>query len=173
MTNYELMLILNPTASDDAREKSMKDLKALLKTHKAKVGKEDIWGEKKLAYKINKSETGFYALLEVSIEGTELKKLTNPMNLNENIWRYMFVKIEEEKDTKTTTKSTCPLAEEAIDYKNVDLLRKYITKFGKIIPRYYSNVCLKNQKKLATAIKRARTMALIPFVKSFDPNHEG
>ena len=45
--------------------------------------------------------------------------------------------------------------------------------FGKIVPRYYSNVSLKNQKKLAKAIKRARIMALIPFVKSFDPNFEG
>lgn len=66
----------------------------------------------------------------------------------------------------------CPLAEENIDYKNVELLKKYITKFGKIVPRYYSGVCLKNQKKLSNAIKKARIMALIPFVKSYDPNHE-
>ena len=70
-------------------------------------------------------------------------------------------------------KKTCPLEGENIDYKNVDLLKKYITKFGKIVPRYYSNVSLKNQKKLAKAIKRARMMALLPFVKSYDPNYEG
>ena len=69
-------------------------------------------------------------------------------------------------------KVTCPLEGQNIDYKNVELLKKYITKFGKIVPRYYSNVSLKNQKKLAKAIKRARMMALIPFVKSFDPSHE-
>lgn len=73
--------------------------------------------------------------------------------------------------SKSTTK--CPLDGEVIDYKNVELLKKYITKFGKIVPRYYSGVCLKNQKKLAIAIKRARMMALLPFVKKFDPNHEG
>lgn len=66
----------------------------------------------------------------------------------------------------------CPLAGVNIDYKNVELLKKYITKFGKIVPKYYSGVCLKNQKKLAKAIKRARMMALLPFVKSFDPNFE-
>lgn len=71
-----------------------------------------------------------------------------------------------------TTKK-CPLEGENIDYKNVELLKKYITKFGKIVPRYYSGVCLKNQKKLARAIKRARIMALLPFVKGFDPNYEG
>ncbi|MCP4524262.1 MAG: 30S ribosomal protein S18 [Candidatus Gracilibacteria bacterium] len=70
-------------------------------------------------------------------------------------------------------KEACPLDGQNIDYKNVELLKKYTTKFGKIVPRYYSGVCLKNQKKLANAIKKARVMALIPFVKKFDPNFEG
>lgn len=71
------------------------------------------------------------------------------------------------------TDNKCPLDGQNIDYKNVELLKKYITKFGKIVPRYYSGVSLKNQKKLAKEIKRARVMALIPFVKSYDPNFEG
>ncbi len=72
-----------------------------------------------------------------------------------------------------STKKECPLEGQNIDYKNVELLKKYITKFGKIVPRYYSGVSLKNQKKLSQAIKRARIMALIPFVKSYDPNFQG
>ena len=71
------------------------------------------------------------------------------------------------------TKTICPLDGQDINYKNVELLKKYVTKFGKITPRYYSGVSLKNQKKLANAIKKARIMALIPFVKNFDPNFEG
>lgn len=71
------------------------------------------------------------------------------------------------------TKKECPLEGQEIDYKNVELLKKYITKFGKIVPRYYSGVSLKNQKKLSKAIKRARIMALLPFLKNFDPNYEG
>jgi len=70
-------------------------------------------------------------------------------------------------------KKVCPLEGQDINYKNVELLKKYLTKFGKIVPRYYSGVSLKNQKKLAKAIKRARIMALIPFVKKYDPNFEG
>jgi len=68
------------------------------------------------------------------------------------------------------TNTKCPLDWIEIDYKNVELLSKYITKFGKIVPRYYSHVSLKNQKKLANAIKRARMMALLPFVKWYDVN---
>ena len=71
------------------------------------------------------------------------------------------------------SKTICPLDGQNIDYKNVELLKKYITKFGKITPRYYTKVSLKNQKKLANAIKKARIMALLPFVKKFDPNFGG
>lgn len=72
----------------------------------------------------------------------------------------------------TKDNKKCPLEGVNIDYKNIELLSKYITKFWKIVPRYYSGVSLKNQKKLAIAIKRARMMALLPFVKKFDPNYE-
>ena len=70
-------------------------------------------------------------------------------------------------------KTNCPLEWQNIDYKNTELLKKYITKFWKITPRYYTWVCLKNQKKLSNEIKKARMMALLPFVKKYDPNFEG
>ena len=54
------------------------------------------------------------------------------------------------------TKTICPLDGQDINYKNVELLKKYVTKFGKITPRYYSGVSLKNQKKLANAIIEAQ-----------------
>lgn len=44
------------------------------------------------------------------------------------------------------TNNKCPLEGVKIDYKDVELLKKYVTKFGKITPRYYTGVCLKNQK---------------------------
>ena len=63
---------------------------------------------------------------------------------------------------------TCDFCEEninQIDYKNIRLLRKYLTKYSKITPRYYSGTCLKHQKRLSKAIKNARIMALIPFTR--------
>jgi small subunit ribosomal protein S18 len=65
------------------------------------------------------------------------------------------------------TKKECPINAawiKHIDYKDTELLKKYLTKFNRIIPRYYSGTTLGNQKKLATAIKRARFMALLPYV---------
>ena len=51
-----------------------------------------------------------------------------------------------------------------IDYKDVDLLRKFVSERGKILPRRVTGTSAKYQRKLTKAIKRARTMALIPFV---------
>ena len=46
---------------------------------------------KKLAYKINGSEKGFYCLYDLNMDGKIIKDLSKTINLNKNIWRYMFV----------------------------------------------------------------------------------
>ncbi|URR34396.1 30S ribosomal protein S18 [Thermosynechococcus sp. HN-54] len=51
-----------------------------------------------------------------------------------------------------------------IDYKDVDLLRRFITERGKILPRRVTGLTAKQQRQLAVAIKRARIMALLPFL---------
>ena len=53
---------------------------------------------------------------------------------------------------------------EHIDYKDVSMLRKYITDRGKILPRRISGVCARHQRRLARALKQARNIALLPFV---------
>ena len=53
---------------------------------------------------------------------------------------------------------------ESIDYKDVAKLRKYLTESGKILPRRMTGVCARHQRELAVAVKRARQMALIPYV---------
>lgn len=53
---------------------------------------------------------------------------------------------------------------EHIDYKDVNRLRKFTTERGKIMPRRMSGVCAKHQRELAIAIKRARQVALMPYV---------
>ncbi|MFQ3547218.1 MAG: 30S ribosomal protein S18 [Termitinemataceae bacterium] len=51
-----------------------------------------------------------------------------------------------------------------IDYKDSDTLRRYTTERGKILPRRITGTCAKHQRELAVAIKRARIIALLPFV---------
>lgn len=51
-----------------------------------------------------------------------------------------------------------------IDWKDTDYLRKFVPERGKIMPRRISGVSAKDQRRIAKAIKRARSMALLPFV---------
>ena len=51
-----------------------------------------------------------------------------------------------------------------IDYKDADTLRRFITERGKILPRRITGTCARHQRALALAIKRARMIALLPFV---------
>ena len=58
--------------------------------------------------------------------------------------------------------------EDPIYYKDVDLLRKFVTERGKILPRRITGLTAKQQRDLTKAIKRARLIALLPFI-----NQEG
>lgn len=57
----------------------------------------------------------------------------------------------------------CAEKSEYIDFKDVETLRKYITERGKILPRRITGTCTMHQRELTKAIKRARTVALLPF----------
>ncbi|HEY9665581.1 MAG TPA: 30S ribosomal protein S18, partial [Coleofasciculaceae cyanobacterium] len=54
--------------------------------------------------------------------------------------------------------------DEPIDYKDVELLRKFITERGKILPRRITGLTAQQQRDLTIAIKRARLLALLPFI---------
>jgi small subunit ribosomal protein S18 len=65
------------------------------------------------------------------------------------------------------TKKICRFTQQGIkyiDYKNVKLLQKYVTEQGRIIPKRITGTSSKYQRQLALAIKRARHMALLPYV---------
>lgn len=53
-----------------------------------------------------------------------------------------------------------------VDYKDVRLLSQFISEGGRIVPRRITGVCAANQRKLRTAIKRARNIALLPFART-------
>ena len=67
---------------------------------------------------------------------------------------------------KMPRKKVCAFCQEkisAIDYKDVNRLKKFVTEGGKIVPRRMSGTCAAHQRLLATASKRARIAALLPF----------
>lgn len=63
---------------------------------------------------------------------------------------------------------TCPFCESRVhyvDYKDDRWLGKFITDHGKILPSRLSGVCARHQRQLSTAIKRARYLAIIPYIR--------
>lgn len=65
-----------------------------------------------------------------------------------------------------TVPGECSFCEQKLepDYKDAKVLRSFLTNKGKIVARSRSGICLKHQRRLALSIKRARQMALLPYV---------
>lgn len=73
----------------------------------------------------------------------------------------------EGNDFRSKRRKRCPFTAAGIreiDYKDVNTLLKFITERGKILPRRITGVSAYHQKRLTSAIKRARHMALLPFI---------
>ena len=75
-----------------------------------------------------------------------------------------FSKLSIFQPNKNRFKKSCPLSIKGapkIDYKNIKLLKRYVSENGKILPSRVTNVCQKKQRELSLSIKRARNLALI------------
>ena len=64
------------------------------------------------------------------------------------------------------TCSICEMGIRVVDYKDDRTLQRFITDRGKILPRRISGSCARHQRQIGTAIKRARHIALLPFIRS-------
>ena len=87
------------------------------------------------------------------------KRTNNKKNKQSN-----FAKLSIFQPNKYRFKKTCPLSAKGapiIDYKNIKLLKKYVSENGKILPSRITNVSQKKQRELSLSIKRARNLALI------------
>ncbi len=66
-------------------------------------------------------------------------------------------------------RKSCPVCESGVrvlDYKDERTLQRFTTDRGKILPRRLSGMCARHQRQLSTAIKRARLIALLPYIRS-------
>ena len=87
------------------------------------------------------------------------KQIGNKRNKQSN-----FAKLSIFQPNKYKFKKACPLSIKGapeIDYKNIKLLKKYMSENGKILPSRITNVSQKKQRQLSLSIKRARNLALL------------
>ena len=89
-----------------------------------------------------------------------MKKNTKKKRTNQS----SFSKLSIFQPQKYKFKKKCPLSGKGapvIDYKNIKLLRKYVSENGKILPSRVTSVCQKKQRELSLSVKRARNLALL------------
>jgi small subunit ribosomal protein S18 len=87
------------------------------------------------------------------------KRTGNKKNKQSN-----FAKLSIFQPNKYKFKKSCPLSVKGapiVDYKNIKLLKRYISENGKMLPSRITNVCQKKQRELSLSVKRARNLALI------------
>jgi small subunit ribosomal protein S18 len=78
--------------------------------------------------------------------------------------------------TTSTRRKSCPYCREKVeqvDYKDVSMLRRFISDRGKIRSRRITGACRRHQSQVARAIKRARELALLPYVAEGGGDHRG
>lgn len=86
------MFIINPTILEEGREAVIEKVTKILTTAGATVLKSERWGERKLAYPIDKKKTGFYVLTTLEMDGTKLTEVESKLNITEEVIRYIVVK---------------------------------------------------------------------------------
>lgn len=103
--NYEILYIIPAKYSEKEIEEIDKKIASILKECGASVIKTDNWGKKKLAYQIKQYRYGYYTLVIFSAETDIVKKITQKLNINQDIIRFQIVKeIKKPKRTKRSEK---------------------------------------------------------------------
>lgn len=92
MKEYELTVLIHPDLETDL-ESPLSVVRELVKTHGGNIVKEDVWGKQKLAYAINKENFAVYVYLEVELPAEAPLAISNTLNINDNILRYLLVKV--------------------------------------------------------------------------------
>ena len=94
MNQYETVFILTPVLSDEQTKEAVAKFKGILTDGGAEILNEEEWGLKKLAYPIQKTSTGFYAMLEFKADPQLISKLEVNYRRDERVLRYITVKNE-------------------------------------------------------------------------------
>ena len=94
MRNYEIMFIVSTQLTEEEKQTGIKFVEDTLKASGADSVKTEIWGDRKLAYPINKKDNGYYVLTTFQMDGTRLTEVEGKLNINESLMKYMIVKTD-------------------------------------------------------------------------------
>ncbi len=99
MQEYELTVLVHPDLEAEI-DKTIAELKSLVKTSGGEVKKEDNWGKKKLAYRIKKEDFAVYLAFDLALPSEAPLKISNTLNIADYALRYLLVKVDEKERAK-------------------------------------------------------------------------
>lgn len=94
---YEVVFIINPEAGDDEVMRLNEGVQKIITSQGGIITKTEIMGRRQLAYEINHKKDGTYVLLEVEGSGAEIAELERRMRVNDQILRYMTIRVDEDR----------------------------------------------------------------------------
>lgn len=93
MNKYELTVVLDGKSAAPKKKKVAESLEKVLALFKGKIETSKDWGVKELAYKIGKSETGFYLFFELELDPAGVKALNEKLRTDADVIRFLLIKI--------------------------------------------------------------------------------
>jgi small subunit ribosomal protein S6 len=94
---YEVVFIIDPTVSDDEVMRLSETVQKIITGQGGTITKTEVMGKRQLAYEINHKRDGTYVLLEVEGSGAEIAELERRMRVNDQILRYMTIRVDEDR----------------------------------------------------------------------------
>jgi small subunit ribosomal protein S6 len=94
---YEVVFIIDPTVGDDEVMKLSESVQKIITGQGGIITKTEVMGKRQLAYEINHKKDGTYVLLEVEGSGAEIAELERRMRVNDQILRYMTIRVDEDR----------------------------------------------------------------------------
>ena len=96
---YELMYIVDPVADADTLKTINEEIQGLIETEGGTIVLNEDMGKRQLAYKIKQFTEGYYFLFEIEGSGSEIAEVERRMRVNDKIFRYLTVRVDEERKT--------------------------------------------------------------------------
>lgn len=194
--NYEVVYIFDSALEEEQINEKLEKFHGLLKSDAKSdpITHLDHWGKRSLSYPINQKAVGYYVVAQVETEPTQLAEFERIVKLDGSVIRYLLVIKDKDAPSPFDDEEEASDAEESsekpaksksedmsgprrrkmarsvkgfIDYKDVKTLERFITERGKIVPRRQTRLTARQQRDMTTAIKRARHLALLPYIRGY------
>ncbi|CAG0903205.1 unnamed protein product [Cyprideis torosa] len=159
MNRYESTIILTPVLSEEEIKNKLKTYRDFIEQNGGVKIDDEHWGIKKLAYPIQKKNTGVYHIYDFEAPTDLISKLEVQYKRDESLLRFLTIRLDKYGIDYADRRK-----KGEVDYKDADFLTRFVNEQGKILPRRLTGNSLKYQRKVATAVKRARHLALMPYV---------